>query len=166
MSFFLTTTSAAVIEAVERNREGAKDLRERAHDWAEERGFDVVIMSSWPGVVFVRGLPGQPEGFGRWTQPKSGTSQPYRNNEAEWDLLSALKFRTEAIPGLPNEVSSISAEDGRNYLMWPQPFIHEGAAWVKYQHQLEPADQVKIDSSIWSECLASQYYAAQEGFLR
>lgn len=161
MSLYLTSTDPAVIAAIEHNADGRKELRSRALEWANERGFDTVMMNSFLGQTFVTGLPDQPEGFGQWTKPKRGRSHPFNNNVAERKAMRDLVFTPEPVPGLPESLTSVSDDDGCRFLMWPTPFISEGAAWVAYTHELEKGEAEKIGPQ-WAECLASRFYAAKE----
>lgn len=165
MSLYLTTSDAEVLATLERNAAAFQEFCERAHSWGEERGSDTVMMSGWGNHRYVTGLPEQPDPgkFGRWTKPRrGGNSRPFKDNIGERQALAALKYESTPIPGLPEEVSSKDNPTGRFWIMWPVPFAHDGAAWVEYQHQPDPADLAKIDMTIWSECLGSAFQAARE----
>lgn len=162
MSLYLTSTEPEVLATVERNREGRKEFIRRALAWAEERGADSFFPSGFAGTLAVRGLPIKPEGFGRWTKgDHRGCHWPYANNEPERTVMKALTFQQETVPGLPGALHSVTDADGRSYLMYPTPFVHDGAAWVSYSHQPESGEVEKIGPQ-WSECLASAYHIAHE----
>ena len=162
MSLYLTSTDPDVIAAVERNTAGRRDLHARGHAWGKERGSDIIMMSGFGAGLWVSGLPKQPEGFGQWTKPKSGTSKPFATNKDEINALKALAFQNEPVPGLPELLYSASDFDGRRYVMYPTPFVAQGAAWVAYSYRpADDSDAEKIGDQ-WTECLASQYYAAEE----
>jgi hypothetical protein len=168
MSLYLTTTHADVLAAVQRNADGMAEFRERAHAWGAERGSDVVMMNGWGRRRYVTGLPDQPDAakFGRWTKPNRGSSHPFKDNAAERAALTALQFAAEPIPGLPELAHSASDPmTGQCWVMWPTPFVQHGAAWVEYAHRPESRDLAKIDMTIWSECLGSQFHTAHEAYV-
>lgn len=158
---FIRSADPDVVSAVERNREGRIALNAKAFEWAKERGSEVVMMSGFAGRIYVTGLPSQPEGFGRWTKPQRGSSHPFKDNAKELRIMADLRFDQEEVPGLPSAVHSTSdRQSGVSYLMYPTPFVADGFAWVAYSHQIDPSDSDKFGEQ-WSECLASEYYAAK-----
>lgn len=158
---YLSSTNAAVVAVVEANIQGRADLRTRAFEWARERGFEEVMISAFAGRTYVTGLPDQPKGFGRWTVPQQRCSHPFRNNTDEVKLLAALRHDAEPILGLPETMHSVTdVHTGASFLMYPRPFVADGAAWVAYSNQPEPGELDKVGPQ-WVECLASAYYAAK-----
>lgn len=165
MSLYLTTTDPEVLAVIRSNQEGFSEFRQRAHAWGLERGSETVMMNGWGRWRNVTGLPQRPDEskFGRWTKSDRGSSRPFRDNTDERAALAALKFEADPIPGLPETAhSATDPRTGQSWVMWPTPFVHDGAAWVEYSHQPEPSDLAKIDMTIWSECLGSRFHAADE----
>lgn len=163
MGLYLTTTDPEVITVCEANRAGRQELIDRAADWARERGFEEFFVGGHGRRTLISGLPGIPQGFGRWTQPKRGCSHPYRTNEDEVKALNALRFDGQPVPGLPDSVHSDTDADGRSFLMWPKPFVWDDAAWVGYSHMPEKAAR-ELFGDQWTECLPSHYWGAREAF--
>lgn len=166
MSLYLTTTDPEVLATIERNEAGFTEFRRRAHEWGAARGSDTVMMNGWGRRRYVTGLPQRPDQtkFGRWTKSDRGSSHPFKDNAEEHKVLAALRYDADPIPGLPETAHSVSdPATGQSWVMWPVPFIYDGAAWVEYAHRPEPSDLAKIDMTIWSECLGSAWHAAKEG---
>lgn len=157
---YLSSADPDVIAIVERNRECFPRFRDAAVAWGKERGFDDVPYTTRNGDYFVTGLPKQPEGFGQWTKPNGNVrSTPYRTNTVERDAMAALTVRTEVVPGMPAEAMSDTNSRGEAYFMRSAPFVHEGKAWVGWTNP--PEDRTPIGEQ-WSECYASEFYAARE----
>ena len=161
MSLYLTTTDPDVIATIRRNREAKERFMSRAHEWAAERGSEdgAFFPSTFAGRLSVRGLPIQPEGFGRWTKGDArGCHWPYRNNEDERRAMASLSVTKEDVPGIPDALHA------PGYLLWPTPFEHLGTAWICYSQMLDAGEREKIGAQ-WVECLASEWHAAHEGWM-
>lgn len=165
MSFYLTSAEPEVIAIVAQNVAGFPAFREKAFVWAQERGTDSYFMGTFGRRTTVTGLMGQPVGdFGRWTKPDSrGRSLPFKNNTVEYALLKGLRFDRDLVPGLPEAVYSVANPDGTSYVMYPEPFVVGGVAWVSYSNHPDVGEMAKFGPQ-WVECLASAFHRAREQY--
>lgn len=160
------STDPEVLAVIARNAETLQDFRRRADEFARKYGSTTgtFYVSGMGGTTALCGISARAKPTqGQWTRTYSGNGwRPFKNNPA-WKEMDAIEHRREAIPGLPEIVHSVGIGDGRRYIMTPHPFVHEGTAWLGFNHAPDPNDSGNKDfGPQWVEVKTSEYYAARE----
>lgn len=158
---YMASSEPDVLKAVRENMCRRKAFFVAIREWADELGCDNAgFMSSHKGL-HVTDVPSKPEGRGDWTKAFGGW-RPFKSNKAEWERISEINVTWLPVPGLHENVWSEKDRDATCFRMFPQPFEHDGRAWVGYPH---PPAREKRNGEMdprWVEVLASEYAAAHE----
>lgn len=158
---YMVSDDPEVLSVVRENARRRKQFFRDIADWADEFGCDNAgFMSSHEGL-HVTDLPIKPEGRGDWTKSYDGW-RPFKSNKAEWDRILEINVKWVPVPGIPENVWSEKSRDGSCFRMFPQPFEHDGRAWVGYSNPPAREGRNGEMDSRWVEVLASEYVAASE----
>lgn len=159
---YMASEAPEVLWAVRENERRRKAFFVAIREWADEMGVDNAGFLSTHTGLFATDLPKKPEGRGEWTQ-RSGWWRPFKNNKAEWVRINRIHVQWEAIPGLPANVYSEESRDGGFMRMFPQPFEHDGRAWIGYPHPPAMGRRNEpLEGGQWVEVLASEFMAAKK----
>lgn len=160
---YMASSDPDVLEAVRENTRRREAFFVAIREWAGELDVDNAgFLSSHEGL-HATDVPTKPEGRGDWTKAGGGW-RPFRSNKAEWERIHEVNVKWLPVPGLPENVWSEKDRDGSCMRMFPQPFEHDGRAWVGYPH---PPAREKRNGQLdprWSEVLTSDFYAARDGW--
>lgn len=158
------STDAEVLAAVDEMDNGYARFAQAAHGLAQKYGgpdANPIVRTFFRSNVVGIACKDRPTD-GRWKKGPAGWGwAPWRTNPvaAEFD---ALTHEPPALPGFPGAVHSAYDADGRHRMSVPNPFLHDGAAWVGFSWQPERGDQDQGVGPQWVEVLASEFHAARE----
>lgn len=159
------TNDPEVLEALERNRIGRKEVLQRACEFSKLHGDTPegsVFTSDWAGFAVTGIVSSEKPTSGRWKEllrSRNGWT-PYKNNPLN-EEMNSFQFREEKIPGIPGWIESASRSDGSNYVGNPKPFVLGETAYVGLSFM--PITEA-LEDSPWEEIKASEFHKAMEDY--
>lgn len=152
---YAKSTDSAVIEAIERNRAGQFEWRDRALAFASAHGAEAFYPDLFGGKCEIYSIDTETAPTtGRWKRATRGWV-PWKNNPVAAEM-DAITFTKEPVPGLPEMLH------GGRYLLTPTPFLHAETAWVGFNVMPERYNAHDDFGPQWVEIKASEYHAALE----
>lgn len=164
---YAKSTDPEVIATIEENERSRRAWIDATKEW-----FGKTVLTSIPGAdLFIfptrtsMGLLGivtsdekKPAGW-KFCWRSHSRFEPRKDNplRAEWD---ARQWQAALIPGLPVFLMSSVSGNFQSWVMYPRPFISNGAAWLDLGHMPDP-DSPNFGPQ-WTEVRASQVMAAKE----
>ena len=164
---YATTSDPAVIAALVANRDTAREFGDAAKVFAAKYSSDdspVIYGGPRLGrfVLAAIGSHTKPTA-GQWTRGYRDTGwRPCKSNPA-YAEMAAVARALEPVPGLPEMVDGPFDSDGRHWVLYPRPFVHDGTAFLGFDKT--PGEQSMWGEPIgtqWTEILTSAYYLAVE----
>ena len=160
---YLRTDDPETVAVCLANEEGRNAWGKLAHEWGQKHGIPRTVggevhtlMRGSFGSYRIVGVTGAKPTSGQWKALKNGWA-PFAKNPLNKEMAS-ITFENAKVPGLPSMVMGAEGNDGL-LMMYPTPFIHDGAAWVQLSARGSSSEHLGPQ---WVEVLGSQVMAAHE----
>lgn len=167
-----STSDPAVIAVVEANHAGRQAFHAAALAFAEKYGNHPQdkYLSRASGTFAVVGICGDKPTAGVWAAV-AGPVEGWRPGKRNTLLaeMEAITHTDTPIPGLSEAYDGSFRSDGRQMVLFPRLFVHDGVAWFRLpepplEEQMGMWGTGEFDTTIWTPARASQWHAAHEAY--